>query len=262
MVSLSKLSQLSFDIDDYLTFPPPPWKALPYPISFFLGHREYPPPQYGNLLLTIRALLGVFTSLVLIQLVSRQVFDVAQNGPMVIGSFGAAAVLEFYAIESPFAQPRNFFVGQIIASVVGVSFQKLFQLRSDVYWIRWFGGALSCATTTALMGLTKTVHPPAGATALLAVVDDEAVALGWKLIPLVLLGCTIMLSVALVLNNGFGRFPVYWWTAGGMLVERHSKHGSSLSGDEEEEAISRQSEVVLVPDPARIVPRDVENNIQ
>ncbi|KAI1268376.1 HPP family protein [Xylariaceae sp. FL1019] len=257
MVSLSRLSQLSFDIDAHLKFPPPPWRALPHPVSFFLGHREYPSPHYGNVLLTIRALLGVFASLVLIQLVSRQVFDVAQNGPMIVGSFGAAAVLEFYAIESPFSQPRNSFFGQIIASVIGVSIRKLFQAKADVYWILWFGGALSCATTTALMGLTNTIHPPAGATALLAVVDDQAVALGWKLIPLVLLGCTIMLSVALILNNIFGRFPIYWWTADAMGVERHRKHISSSSAEGLEKATSQQSEAVLVSDPAMVVQTNV-----
>lgn len=62
------------------------------------------------------------------------------------------------------------------------------------------------------MAFTKTVHPPAGATALLAVVDDAIIDLGWFLIPVVLLGCALMLVAALVINNIQRRFPIYWWT--------------------------------------------------
>ncbi|KAI1818753.1 HPP family protein [Poronia punctata] len=204
----------NFDIDNYLNriIPASRWHTIPYPVAHFFGYRKKPAEKYGNLLLTVRATLGIFVSLVLIQLASHYVLDVASSGPLIVASFGAAAVLEFYAIESPLAQPRSSITSQIIATIIGVSFCKLFYLHSDEYWVRWLGGALACAVTTALMALTKTVHPPAGATALIAVVDDKAVAMGWKLIPLVLLGCAIMLSVALVLNNVFSRFPLYWWS--------------------------------------------------
>lgn len=62
------------------------------------------------------------------------------------------------------------------------------------------------------MALTKTIHPPAGATALLAVVDKSAVGIGWMLVPAMLLGCAVMLAVALVVNNLQRKFPSYWWT--------------------------------------------------
>lgn len=121
-------------------------------------------------------------------------------------------MLEFYAIESPLAQPRNAIVGQAIATVAGVAVAKLFQLSSRFDDLRWVGGALACASATALMGLTKTVHPPAGATALLAVVDNNLVAVGWLLVPVMLLGCALMLAIALLVNNLERRFPMYWWT--------------------------------------------------
>ncbi|KAI1367022.1 HPP family-domain-containing protein [Xylaria arbuscula] len=227
--------QYNFDIDRYINrfVPAPPWQFTPYPVAYIFGHRKYPSePAFGNLILTARALLGVFVSILLIQVISHQIPWVAEDGPRIIGSFGAAAVLEFYAFESPFAQPRNFLVSQIIATVVGVSVCKLFQLHSDEEWIRWLGGALACAATTSLMGLTKTVHPPAGATALLAVVDDKAAQVGWKLIPLALLSCSIMLVVALLLNNIFSRFPLYWWTAA-ELRPTLKEQPSGLSLDEE-----------------------------
>ncbi|KAI9158157.1 HPP family protein [Paramyrothecium foliicola] len=163
---------------------------------------------------------------------------------------GAAAVLEFYAIESPLAQPRNAIVGQVLSSLVGVSVAKLFQLSDRFDEIRWVAGALSCAAATALMALTKTVHPPAGATALLAVANQDVTQLGWFLLPVMLLGLALMLAVALIINNIERQFPIYWWTpenlrrgAGSgddqMLERKHthvSEHGtdkteSTLEGD-------------------------------
>lgn len=62
------------------------------------------------------------------------------------------------------------------------------------------------------MGLTGTTHPPAGATALLAVVDQKVAGLGWFLLPVILVGSVLMQCVALLLNNIQRRFPAYWWT--------------------------------------------------
>lgn len=125
---------------------------------------------------------------------------------------GAASVLNFYAIESPLAQPRNSVLGQFISSVIGVAICKLFVLSPHFESIRWLGGALACALATVLMALTKTVHPPAGATALLAVVSDDSIPLGWWLVPVILLGAVLMLVVAVIINNIQRKFPQYWWT--------------------------------------------------
>ena len=62
------------------------------------------------------------------------------------------------------------------------------------------------------MALTGTVHPPAGATALMAVLEDDVSRLGWYLILPVMLGCGLMLVFALLVNNIQRRFPFYWWT--------------------------------------------------
>jgi len=125
---------------------------------------------------------------------------------------GAAAVLEFYAIESPLAQPRNAVVGQAIAAFIGISICKLFALSSNFSQLRWVAAALSCASATSFMALTGTVHPPAGATALIAVIDDDVTALGWFLMPVILLGCVLMQLAALLINNIQRRYPIYWWT--------------------------------------------------
>lgn len=121
-------------------------------------------------------------------------------------------MLQFYTIEAPLAQPRNAVLGQLLSVIVGVCISKLFALSPHYDSIRWIGGALACATATAVMALAKVVHPPAGATALIAVVDLTAAGLGWSLVYVVMLGCAIMLGVALVINNIQSRYPSYWWT--------------------------------------------------
>jgi CBS-domain-containing membrane protein len=83
--------------------------------------------------------------------------------PLLIGSFGASAVLAFGAIRSPLAQPRNLVGGHFLSALVGVSCYFLFPGTP------WLASCLAVATAIALMHVTKTLHPPGGATALIAV---------------------------------------------------------------------------------------------
>ena len=126
---------------------------------------------------------------------------------MLIGSYGASAVLLYGAPRSPFAQPRNLIGGHLFSAFIGVAAFKLFP---DVQAI---AAPLAVATAIAVMQLTRTLHPPGGATALIAVLGPEQVhALGW-LFPLpVVVGASILLAVALVTNNlpGQRRYPEHW----------------------------------------------------
>ncbi|KAI1662752.1 HPP family protein [Daldinia decipiens] len=204
-----------FEIDQYLNpwIPAAPWKHLPYPVAHFLGHRSEHQRPLGNIAMTFWAFIGVFCSLTIIEAVGHAIPSFEEHGaPMIIGSFGAAAVLEFYAIESPLSQPRNAVLGQLFSSLIGVAIRKLFALSPMLNKVIWVAGSLSCSCAVAFMALTGTVHPPAGATALLAVIDEGVAHLGWFLPPVVLLSCALMQCVALLLNNIQRRFPVYWWT--------------------------------------------------
>jgi CBS-domain-containing membrane protein len=62
------------------------------------------------------------------------------------------------------------------------------------------------------MLLSNTVHPPGGASAVLAATDPIITAMGWYFVGLVMWGTTLMLAVGLVINNIQRQFPVYWWT--------------------------------------------------
>ncbi|KAF3764168.1 hypothetical protein M406DRAFT_277656, partial [Cryphonectria parasitica EP155] len=209
----------NIDIDRYINpfIRSPRKQNLPPAIARFLGYRDHPPRLFGNVLIIAYAFIGTLSSLSLIYAVSNQIqaLGIGTDSPLILGSFGAAAVLEFYAIDSPFSQPRNVLVGQLGSSLIAVSINKGFaQLPLRQYTqLRWLAGSLSCACATVFMGITGTIHPPAGATALLATTDDNIIHLGWALIPRVLLGCCLMLVVALIINNIQRAFPAYWWTA-------------------------------------------------
>lgn len=87
------------------------------------------------------------------------------------------------------------------------------QLSPERYQeLRWLAGALSCATAILVMSLTGTMHPPAGATALLGVTSNDVSRIGWLLIPMVVLSAAMMFVVAFIVNNVQRRFPTYWWT--------------------------------------------------
>ncbi len=120
--------------------------------------------------------------------------------------------MHFNAIHSPLGQPRNALIGHSLSAIIGVSISKLFQLHSDYESIKWIAGALACGIASAIMLFTGTLYPPGGASAVLAAVELDVTDMGWYFIPLVIWCTTLMLSVAMVLNNVQRQFPLYWWT--------------------------------------------------
>lgn len=126
-----------------------------------------------------------------------------------IGSFGASAVLLYGIPLSPFAQPRNLIGGHVLSAIIGVS---CFYLLHDMPGL---AAAFAVGIAIGVMHLTRTLHPPGGASALIAVVGSSHVhALGyWYVVAPVALGACIMLLVALLVNNlaNSRHYPEYWW---------------------------------------------------
>ncbi|CAK7200101.1 hypothetical protein SEUCBS139899_002790 [Sporothrix eucalyptigena] len=209
-----------FSIDACLNrfVPPSIVSHLPRPVAHFLGHRApaHVNRKLGNLVVIAWAFVGVFCGVSVVNVVVAHVpaFQGVGGAATTVGSFGAAAVLEFYAIESPLAQPRNAVFGQVLSSIIGVAVTRLFSLLPAARFetLRWLAASIACAAATAVMALTGTVHPPAGATALIAVTDENAYHIGWYLVPAVLLGSVLMQAIALMINNVQRRYPTYWWS--------------------------------------------------
>ena len=67
---------------------------------------------------------------------------------MVIGSFGASAVLLYGAIKSPLAQPRNLMGGHILSALIGVACYQIFAPHL------WLASCVAVDTAIAVMHLT------------------------------------------------------------------------------------------------------------
>lgn len=140
--------------------------------------------------------IGAFLGIGIIGLLHSKYFT-ANDNLFLIGSFGASSVLIYGIINSPLAQPRNLIGGHVVCALVGVTIHKL--IPGEV----WLSSALSVSLSIVLMQITKTLHPPGGATALIANIGSAKIqSLGYLyvLCP-VLSGASILLLVAIMVNN-------------------------------------------------------------
>lgn len=142
------------------------------------------------------AFLGSFIGLGIIAFLQYKAFP-QQDLVFLIGSFGASCVLVYGVIQSPLAQPRNLIGGHVVSAIVGVTAQKL------VPDLIWLSAPLAVSFSIVCMQITKTLHPPGGATALIAVTGSTQIkTLGyWYVLSPVLSGAAILLVIALLFNN-------------------------------------------------------------
>jgi CBS-domain-containing membrane protein len=151
--------------------------------------------------------IGAVIGIALVGLMHARLVD--QTGQaLLIGSFGATAVLVYGAVRSPLAQPRNVLGGHVLSALIGVCAQQA------LGQIPWLAAAVAVATAIAAMHLTRTLHPPGGATALIAVIGGDSVhSLGYMyaFVPAGL-GALVLLAVALLVNNipKGRRYPEFW----------------------------------------------------
>lgn len=150
---------------------------------------------------------GCFSGILILTLIDRAFFTGDQL--LLLGSFGASSLIIFGAPHSVFAQPRSVIGGQVISALVGVS---MFLLLSDYPII---SAPLAVSLALFLMQITKTMHPPGGATALIAVSGHPVVKeLGYlyALWP-VAAGFLLLLIIGIVINNlsRDRQYPLHWW---------------------------------------------------
>lgn len=135
--------------------------------------------------------------------------SVPHSAPFLIGSFGASAVLLFATPQSPLAQPRNVLGGHVLSALVGVSVvyvmgAVLGDIGGDFTNLHLvLGASLAVSLAIALMFLTGTLHPPGGATALIAVIGGEPIhSLGyWYVLTPTLSGACILVFMTCLLSK-------------------------------------------------------------
>lgn len=125
--------------------------------------------------------------------------------PMLLGPFGASAVLIYGAYKAPLAQPRNVLMGHFLAACIGVCVHDFF---GAAFW----SIALAVALALVLMVVTYSIHPPAGATAYVAV-QTGGLGMGYMyILNPVILGAFILVLIGVIFNKmGKREYPVHWW---------------------------------------------------
>lgn len=114
---------------------------------------------------------GAFLGMALVASASAALLPAAW--PVLVASMGASAVILFAAPSSPMARPWALMGGHLISAVVGVTCAQ---------WIHdpVVGGAAAVALAIFVMHQLRCLHPPGGATALVAVIGGPAIhALGY-----------------------------------------------------------------------------------
>ncbi len=117
-------------------------------------------------------------------------------GAVIVAPMGASAVLVFAVPASPLAQPWPVVAGNTLSALVGVAVAALVPVPA-------FAAGVAVGLAILVMSLTRSLHPPGGAAALLAVVGGPAVAaLGWRfaLVP-VLLNAAVLAGLGVLFHR-------------------------------------------------------------
>jgi len=175
-----------------------------------LGHKDgadkgphIPPPTY-----LCWAAIGSFIGILTLNIFQ----DVEKVNFPLVASFGAQSVLLFGVPQAPFAQPHNAITGNTLAAFIGVLCRKTILGTTRV--VIAAKGALAVSLSVVLMLITGSVHPPAGATALFAVIAPaETVDWLYPIFP-IMAGSILQVSIAVFWNNLSSlpsrQYPVYW----------------------------------------------------
>ena len=116
--------------------------------------------NYQNILISS---LGAFLCMFLIAYFN----SVDETNIWLIPPFGASLVLVMSVNDSPLAQPRNVFFGHILSASSGVFLYYL--LGNSPISI-----SLALSLAIILMMITKTIHPPAGANPIIAILGAKS----------------------------------------------------------------------------------------
>ena len=112
-----------------------------------------------------------------------------------IPPFGASLVLVMAVHDSPLASPRNVFFGHVLSASSGVLMFYFFENTS-------LSIALGLALAIMAMQLTNTVHPPAGANPIIAILGAKT--FEFVIMP-VAIGASFIVIFALIYNEIWNR---------------------------------------------------------
>jgi len=170
-------------------------------LRHWLGLDSPSPSHAEKLVSALGAFIGIFAT----YWISAQFLGTTSTF-LLVGSMGAGAVLLFAVPHGQLSQPWPAFGGHLIASLIGVSIAMLVPNTL-------LAAALSVSLAVIAMQYLRCIHPPGGATALIAVIGGADVQmLGFAFVLLVMLNALTLLVVAIVFNAPFKwrRYPAAW----------------------------------------------------
>lgn len=124
------------------------------------------------------------------------------QGMLLLGSFGASALLLFVLPETPLAQPRSVIGGHLSASLIaGVCLL--------LCGPQWWAVGLATGLAVGFMMLTRTVHPPAGSNAIIVFLAKPSLGV---LVFSTLAGAVLLIASAVLYHRATRRhkYPLYW----------------------------------------------------
>ncbi|WP_018395201.1 HPP family protein [Bacillus sp. 37MA] len=154
-------------------------------------------PLQVNVKDAITGLIGGFLSIFALVLLTNMT-----SAEWLMAPFGASCVLAFGVWNAPLSQPRNIIGGHFVSTFVGIATYHVF---GDEPWAI----GLAVGLAIAVMMMTKTTHPPAGADPLVVMLGGYS----WSyLITPVLIGSLIIVFFALMINNlrSNREYPTFW----------------------------------------------------
>lgn len=159
------------------------------------------------------ACVGAGIGIVVAGLSGAWAFD-PQVAMLIVAPIGASAVLVFAVPASPLAQPWPVIGGNVISALVGVTVAKLVPVEA-------LAAGLAVAGAILAMSLTRSLHPPGGASALIAVIGGPAVAqagYGFALVP-VGVNAVVLAAAGVAVHRWSGHsYPHRAVPAGGRML--------------------------------------------
>eukprot|EP00944_MAST-04C_sp_MAST-4C-sp1_P014545 g14545.t1 len=152
---------------------------------------------------------GTFVGIGTISLIHYGLAPVDET--LILGSFGATSILIFGAPAAPFSQPRNVLGGHLVAAFCGVTAAQLVHLPFDLPQL---AAPIAVSSACVSMMATRTLHPPAGGTALIAALGSaEMQELGYYYLVPTTFGATTLICLGVLINNVHPdrAYPKYWF---------------------------------------------------
>jgi len=138
----------------------------------------------------INALLSALGALIFISFLAF--LDSSFEGMIwLIPPFGASMVLVMAAHESPLAKPKNILLGHILSALSGVI---ILYLIGD----NFLALGIAVALAVFVMIVTDTIHPPAGANPIIAILGSKGA--GFIIMP-VAIGAIFIIFFAIIFNQ-------------------------------------------------------------